>query len=169
MSCSAIANCMRHQLTTTRHYERPPGCMILGSSAGSSSKYHLTEGYEVVMTQVSVCDERAASTRGSHGCYKLHIHHGAEAVVPPIPAAHVHVLPQQLNGRLHHMHHTQTWLDSTHMQHLGRLSLLGGSGLCSSNMTRSVMMHEGKWLQLEDQSRYRHGEILALKRGLDRV
>ena len=64
--------------------------------------FDLTESHKVEVAQVSVCDEGTTSSRGAHGCHKLHIHHATEAVVPPIPATHVHVLPQQLYRGLHH-------------------------------------------------------------------
>lgn len=62
----------------------------------------LAESNQVEMAQVAVSYEGAASSRSAHGCYKLHFCHGAEDVVPPIPASHVHELPQQLNRWLQH-------------------------------------------------------------------
>lgn len=70
----------------------------------------LTEGYQVEVAQVSVCDESATTSRSAHCRYKLHICHGPEAVVPPIPATHVHELPQQLNWGLH-QHKSFTLID----------------------------------------------------------
>ena len=61
----------------------------------------LTQGHQVEVAQVSVSDEGAPASRSAHGGHKLHICHGSEAVVPPIPATHVHELPKELNWRLH--------------------------------------------------------------------
>lgn len=61
----------------------------------------LTQGHQVEVAQVSVRDEGAPASRSAHGSHKLHICHGSEAVVSPIPATHVHELPKELNWRLH--------------------------------------------------------------------